>query len=189
MTGHRFDSCWDRHFFKIVVFLSWWFVKTLSCKFVFELLLLLALFSFILYAFGISQFLFPHFAIAETVLYTEKNLRKRIIYMLLGALVLYQFSAPFSLFFLIVAFLQIYVLTSAFFASTAFDYSLTALLNIIFVVFITNFDKMLYSYVFTSEISAFSLLFPTAFSSAVSIFLFIVFKPKIDTIFSRETWL
>jgi len=164
-------------------------VKTLSFKFVFELLLAFALFSFILYSLDVSQFLFPHFPIVATILYTEKNVRKRMTYMALATLIYSQAATPLSFFFIFTVALQIYILTVAFFASTAFDYSLTALLNAILCSLIINLDKILYSYVFTGEISAFSFLFPSVFSVFLLIFLFVVFKPKVDTLFYKETWL
>ncbi len=164
-------------------------MKTLSFKFVFELLLAFALFSFILYSLDVSQFLFPHFPIVATILYTEKNVRKRMTYMALATLIYSQAATPLSFFFIFTVALQIYILTVAFFASTAFDYSLTALLNAILCSLIINLDKILYSYVFTGEISAFSFLFPSVFSVFLLIFLFVVFKPKVDTLFYKETWL
>ena len=164
-------------------------MKTLSLKFVFELLLAFAVFSFILYFLDVSQFLFPHFPIVATILYTEKNSRKRIIYTALATLIYSQAAAPLPFFFVLTAAVQIYILTVAFFASTAFDYSLTALLNAILSSFIINLDKVLYTYVFTGKFSAFSILFPSAFSAFLLIFLFILFKPKVDTLFYKETWL
>ena len=164
-------------------------MKTLSFKFVFELLLAFAVFSFILYFLDVSQFFFPHFPIVATILYTEKNTRKRIIYMTLATLIYSQAASPLPFLFVLTAALQIYILTVAFFASTAFDYPLTALLNAILSSFIINFDKLLYTYVFTGEISAFSFLFPSVFSAFLLIFLFIVFKPKVDALFYKETWL
>ncbi len=154
----------------------------------FELLLAFALFVFILYSLEISQFLFPHFPIVATILYTEKNVRKRIIYMVLATLI-YSQAAPLPFLFILTAAAQIYIVTVAFFASTAFDYSLTALLNAILASFMINFDKILYSYVFTGEISAFSFIFPSLFSVFILIFLFVAFKPKVDTLFYKETWL
>ena len=164
-------------------------MKTLSFKFVFELLLAFSIFSFILYSLEVSQFLFPHFPIVATILYTEKNIRKRITYMILATLLYSQAASPLPFLFIITTALQIYILTVAFFASTAFDYSLTALLNTIFASFMMNFDKLLYTYVFTGELSAFSFIFPSAFSAFVLIFLFIVLKPKVDALFYKETWL
>ena len=108
-------------------------MKTLSFKFVFELLLAFAIFSFILYSLEVSQFLFPHFPIVATILYTEKNTRKRIIYTALATLIYSQAASPLPFVFVLTAATQIYILTVAFFASTAFDYSLTALINAIFV--------------------------------------------------------
>lgn len=164
-------------------------MKTLSFKFVFELLLSFAIFSFILYSLEVSQFLFPHFPIVATILYTEKNVRKRITYMVLATLIYSQAASPLPFLFILTAAAQIYIITVAFFASTAFDYSLTALLNAILSSLIINFDKILYSYVFTGELSAFSFIFPSVFSAFILIFLFIVFKPKVDTLFYKETWL
>ncbi len=164
-------------------------MKTLSFKFVFELLLAFAIFSFILYSFEVSQFLFPHFPIVATILYTEKNSRKRITYMILATLIYSQAASPLPFLFILTAATQIYILTVAFFASTAFDYSLTGLLNAILSSLIINFDKLLYKYTFTGEISAFSFLFPSAFSAFILIFLFVVFKPKVDSLFYKETWL
>ncbi|MBP5406905.1 hypothetical protein J6Z19_07130 [bacterium] len=164
-------------------------MKTLSFKFVFELLLTFSLFSFILYSLEVSQFLFPHFPIVITILYTEKNLRKRITYMVIATLLYSQVASPLPFLFILTVALQIYFLTVSFFASTAFDYSLTALFNAIFASLMMNFDKILYSYVFTGSLSAFSFLFPSAFSVLTLIFLFVVFKPKVDTLFFKETWL
>ncbi len=110
-------------------------------------------------------------------------------YMALATLIYSQAATPLSFFFIFTVALQIYILTVAFFASTAFDYSLTALLNAILCSLIINLDKILYSYVFTGEISAFSFLFPSVFSVFLLIFLFVVFKPKVDTLFYKETWL
>ena len=109
--------------------------------------------------------------------------------MTLATLIYSQAASPLPFLFVLTAALQIYILTVAFFASTAFDYPLTALLNAIFSSFIINFDKLLYTYVFTGEISAFSFLFPSVFSAFLLIFLFIVFKPKVDALFYKETWL
>lgn len=164
-------------------------MKTLSFKFVFELLLAFALFSFILYSLEISQFLFPHFPIVATILYTEKNVKKRIIYMVLATLIYSQAASPLPFLFILTAATQIYIITVAFFASTAFDYSLTALLNAILASLIMNLNKLLYTYVFTGELSAFSFIFPSLFSIFILIFLFVIFKPKVDTLFYKETWL
>ena len=109
--------------------------------------------------------------------------------MILATLIYSQVATPLPFLFILTVSTQIYLLTIAFFASTAFDYSLTALLNAILASFIMNFDKILYRYAFTGEISAFSLLFPAAFSAFLLIFLFVVFKPKVDTLFYKETWL
>ena len=109
--------------------------------------------------------------------------------MILATLIYSQVATPLPFLFILTVSAQIYLLTSAFFAFTAFDYSLTALLNAIFASLIMNFDKLLYSYVFTGEISAFSFLFPSAFSAFLLIFLFVLFKPKVDTLFYKETWL
>ena len=164
-------------------------MKTLSFKFVFELLLAFAVFSFILYSLEVSQFLFPHFPIVATIIYTEKNTRKRITYMTFATLIYSQAAAPLPFLFVLTAAMQIYILTVAFFASTAFEYSLTALLNAILSSLIINLDKVLYTYVFTGRFSAFSFLFPSAFSAFLLIVLFIAFKPKVDSLFYKETWL
>ena len=164
-------------------------MKTLSFKFVFELLLFFTLFSFILYSLEVSQFLFPHLPIVITVLYTEKNLRKRLTYIFLAALLYSQAASPLPFLFIITVVAQIYILTVSFFASTAFGYSLTALLNAIFASMIMNFDKILYTYTFTGEISAFSFLFPSMLSAFILIALFVLFKPKVDSLFFKETWL
>ena len=164
-------------------------MKTLSFKFVFELLLAFAIFSFILYSLEVSQFLFPHFPIVATILYTEKNTRKRIIYTALATLIYSQAASPLPFVFVLTAATQIYILTVAFFVFTAFDYSLTALINAIIASLIINIDRLLYTYVFTGEISAFSFIFPSVFSTFLLIFLFVVFKPKVDALFYKETWL
>lgn len=164
-------------------------MKTLSFKFVFELLLAFAVFSFILYSLEVSQFFFPHFPIVATILYTEKNVRKRLTYMIFATLIYSQAASPLPFLFILTIAAQVYIITVAFFASTAFDYSLTALLNAILSSLIINFDRILYSYVFTGEISAFSFIFPSVFSAFILIFLFVVFKPKVDTLFYKETWL
>lgn len=164
-------------------------MKTLSFKFVFELLLAFSVFSFILYSLEVSQFLFPHFPIVTTILYTEKNLRKRLTYIVAATLLYSQVATPLPFLFILTVSAQVYILTVAFFASTAFEYSLTALINTILASLIMNFDKFLYTYVFTGELSAFSFVFPSLFSAFVLIFLFVVFKPKVDVLFYKETWL
>ena len=164
-------------------------MKTLSFKFVFELLLSFAVFSFILYFLDVSQFFFPHFPIVATILYTEKNTRKRVTYMTLATLIYSQVAAPLPFLFILTTAVQIYLLTVAFFASTAFEYSLTALINAILASLIMNFNKLLYTYVFTGELSAFSFLFPSLFSAVTLIVLYILFKPKVDALFYKETWL
>ena len=164
-------------------------MKTLSFKFVFELLLFFALFSFILYSLEVSQFLFPHLPIVITILYTEKNLRKRMTYIILATLLYSQVASPLPFLFILTVVAQIYILTVAFFTSTAFDYSLTALLNAIFSSLMMNFDKILYTYTFTGEISAFSFLFPSLLSAFMLIALFVLFKPEVDKLFYKETWL
>ena len=164
-------------------------MKTLSFKFVFELLLAFAVFSFILYSLEISQFLFPHFPIVATILYTEKNVRKRITYMVLATLIYSQSASPLPFFFIFTSAAQIYIVTVAFFASTVFDYSRAVLLNAILSSLIINLDKLLYTYICTGELSAFSFVFPSVFSAFILIFLFVVFKPKVDTLFYKETWL
>ncbi len=110
-------------------------------------------------------------------------------YIILAALIYSQAAAPLPFLFILTVVTQIYILTAAFFASTAFDYSLTALINTIFASLMMNFDKILYKYTFTGEISAFSFLFPSAFSAFILILLFILFKPKVDSLFYKETWL
>jgi hypothetical protein len=109
--------------------------------------------------------------------------------MALATLIYSQAASPLPFVFVLTAAAQIYILTVAFFASTAFDYSLTALINAIIASLIINIDRLLYTYVFTGEISAFSFIFPSVFSAFLLIFLFVVFKPKVDALFYKETWL
>ena len=109
--------------------------------------------------------------------------------MIFVTLIYSQAASPLPFLFILTIAAQVYIITVAFFASTAFDDSLTALLNAILSSLIINFDRILYSYVFTGEISAFSFIFPSVFSAFILIFLFVVFKPKVDTLFYKETWL
>ena len=158
-------------------------MKTLSFKFVFELLLAFAVFSFILYSLEVSQFLFPHFPIVATILYTEKNVRKRLTYIVLATLIYSQVASPLPFLFILTVSTQVYLLTIAFFASTAFDYSLTALLNTILASLMINFDKVLYTYTFTGEISAFSFLFRRLFRHSC-LFSFLSFLNRKSILFS-----
>ena len=109
--------------------------------------------------------------------------------MILATLIYSQVASPLPFLFILTVSTQLYLLTVAFFASTAFDYSLTALINAIFASLIMNLNKLLYTYTFTGEISAFSFIFPSAFSAFLLIFFFVVFKPKVDSLFYKETWL
>ena len=60
--------------------------------------------------------------------------------MILATLVYSQVASPLPFLFIFTVSTQIYLLTVAFFASTAFDYSLTALLNTILASMMINFD-------------------------------------------------
>jgi hypothetical protein len=164
-------------------------LRSLSFKFVFESLLLFSLFSFLLYAMGISPFYFPHFALIMTLLYPEKNKKKRYFYIVLATLLYSQIAAPLPFVFLVVSALQIYILTASFFSATAFDYPLTALFNCIGALVILNFNKFVYIYIFTGEIRPFYTAFQFGSSVLIMILIFVLFKSYFNRLFAKDTWL
>ena len=164
-------------------------MRSLSFKFIFESLLLFSLFSFVIYAMDISPFYFPHFSLILTLLYPEKNKKKRYIYIALATLVYSQTAAPIPFLFLVVSALQIYILTASFFSATAFDYPLTALFNTIGALVILNLNKFIYIYMFTSEIRPFYMAFQFGCSVLILILIFILFKSNFNRHFAKDPWL
>lgn len=164
-------------------------MKNLSFKFVSITLLSFLIISFLLYVFNISTFHAPAFSAVFTLFYSEKKFKNRMFYLSVAFLIYLQFSTPLPLFFLIFVSVQIYLLTVSFFASTAFDFSLTALINSILSVVIISLNKTIYIYVFTGHSQIFHTIFSTALSTAILILLYNIFKPGIDHCFTKDSWL
>jgi len=164
-------------------------MRSLSFRFLFISLLFFALFSLALYLLDIPSFYFPHIPIVFTILFTEKNLKKRIILMFLTFILYSQIGSPIPFFFIAVIFIQIYFFTQTFFSITAFDYSLTALLNSFLIMFLINFNRFLYIHTFTDDFN-FLILFAPIFSSWLFLILiFIFFKHQINKLFIKDSWL
>lgn len=164
-------------------------MKNLSFSFIALSFAVFLLFSFFLYILEISSFLFPHIPIMITLLFSEKKIKKRIILILLAAILYSQTGSPVPLFFIVFISLQIYCLTSVFFSFTAFDFSLTALVNCLLLVFIINLNRFFYIFLFTGELKIFHLLIYSSFSSLILLSLYIFFKKHIDGFFVKDSWL
>lgn len=164
-------------------------MRSLSFKFLFFTLLIFSTFSLALYILDIPSFYFPHIPIVFTILFTEKNFRKRLTLMLLAFLLYSQIGSPVPFFFIAVIFIQIYFFTQTFFSITAFDFTLTALLNSFLIMFLINFNRFLYIHTFTGDFNFFVLLAPTFSSWLFLILIFIFFKPQIDRLFIKDSWL
>ena len=164
-------------------------MRSLSFKFLFLTLLIFSVFILALYLLDIPAFYFPHVPIVFTILYTEKSIRKRIILMVTAFLLYSQTGAPVPFLFLTVIFIQIYFFTQTFFSITAFDFTLTALLNAFLIMFVINFNRFLYVHTFTGDFNFFILFAPTFSSWLFLILIFIFFKPQIDKLFIKDSWL
>jgi len=164
-------------------------MRRLSFKFLFLTLLIFSAFTLVLYLFDIPGFYFPHIPITFTILYTEKNIRKRLALMILAFILYSQAGSPIPFFFMAVVFIQIYFFTQTFFSITAFDLTLTALLNSFLIMLVINFNRFLYFHTFTGDFNFFILLAPTFSSWLFLILIFIFFKPQIDRLFIKDSWL
>ncbi|HNW82610.1 MAG TPA: hypothetical protein PKG52_06915 [bacterium] len=164
-------------------------MKTLSFKFIAFSLTIFLMFSYLLYIFGISSFILPHIAIITTLFFSEKKVNKRLFIIILVTFLYSQAGAPVSLFFIILISCQIYIITSIFFSFTAFDFSLTALINCLLIVFIINLNRFLYVFVFTGELRIFQLLAYSTVSSLILIIIYVFYKPYIDRFFVKDSWL
>ncbi|HDT11283.1 MAG TPA: hypothetical protein ENN58_00945, partial [bacterium] len=103
------------------------------------------LFSWLLYLINVPPFLFPHIPMFAIFICSEKNLKKRVLFFL-AAFVLYsQLATPFPLFFLAVVALQTYIAADSVFDISVFDFSLSALINGIFIQMVLNVNIMIYS--------------------------------------------
>ncbi|HPM47929.1 MAG TPA: hypothetical protein PL056_12735, partial [bacterium] len=119
-------------------------MKNLSFKFVTLSLLTFLLISFTAY---ILNFQFIHitvFSLIFTLFYSEKKIRHRITYIVIALLIYSQFATPMPVTFILLVSIQLYFLTVSFFESTAFDFSLTALINSILSVIVININRLIY---------------------------------------------
>lgn len=164
-------------------------MKNLSFKFVFITLVIFTLLSFIIYSIDITFLQVPLFATIFTLFYCEKKEKHRIFYILLSLLIGSQFATPLPLLFLIFISVQVYLLTVSFFSSTAFDFSLTALINSILATIIIFINRLAYLYVFTGDFHFFSSVLRAVISSILLILAYNVFKRFIDSLFVKDSWL
>lgn len=164
-------------------------MKNLSFKFIALTLMIFLMFSYLLYIFGISSFILPHIAIITTLFFSEKKVNKRLFIITLAAFLYSQAGAPVSLFFIVFISCQIYIITSIFFSFTAFDFSLTALINCLLIVFIINLNRFFYVFIFTGELRLFQLFAYSAVSSFILIVIYFSYKPHIDGFFVKDSWL
>jgi len=164
-------------------------MKNLSFKFVFITLIVFSMISLALYVLNVPVLLVPVFSTVFTIFYSEKKVKHRLFYLFCAFAVYSQFSTPLPLPFLIFVSVQIYLLTVSFFASTAFDFSLTALLNSILSAIVISLYRSLYLYVFTGSSHIVNAAFSIMFSSVLLILLYNIFKPSVDTLFTKDSWL
>lgn len=164
-------------------------MKNLSFKFVTLSLLTFLLISFTAY---ILNFQFIHitvFSLIFTLFYSEKKIRHRITYIVIALLIYSQFATPMPVTFILLVSIQLYFLTVSFFESTAFDFSLTALINSILSVIVININRLIYLYVFTGELRVISTSANTAVSAVILVLAYNLFKPSIDQLFIKDSWL
>ncbi len=164
-------------------------MKNLSFKFVTLSLLTFLLISFTAY---ILNFQFIHitvFSLIFTLFYSEKKIRHRITYIVIALLIYSQFATPMPVTFILLVSIQLYFLTVSFFESTAFDFSLTALINSILSVIVININRLIYLYVFTGEFRVISTSANTAVSAVILLLAYNLFKPSIDQLFIKDSWL
>ncbi|HNZ53854.1 MAG TPA: hypothetical protein PLD55_06130 [bacterium] len=164
-------------------------MKNLSFKFVTLSLLTFLLISFTAY---ILNFQFIHitvFSLIFTLFYSEKKIRHRITYIVIALLIYSQFATPMPVTFILLVSIQLYFLTVSFFESTAFDFSLTALINSILSVIVININRLIYLYVFTGEFRVISTSANTAVSAVILVLAYNLFKPSIDQLFIKDSWL
>jgi len=164
-------------------------MKNLSFKFVTLSLLTFLLISFTAY---ILNFQFIHitvFSLIFTLFYSEKKIRHRITYIVIALLIYSQFATPMPVTFILLVSIQLYFLTVSFFESTAFDFSLTALINSILSVIVININRLIYLHVFTGEFRVISTSANTAVSAVILVLAYNLFKPSIDQLFIKDSWL
>ncbi|HSW61510.1 MAG TPA: hypothetical protein VLJ60_11975 [bacterium] len=164
-------------------------MKNLSFKFVSLSLLTFLAVSFAAYILNLPFIHITLFSVIFTLFYSEKKVRHRVIYITLALLIYSQFATPLPAAFIFFVSIQLYFLTVSFFESTAFDFSLTALINSILSVIIININRLAYLYVFTGEFRLFSTSVNSLLSAVILILAYNLFKPSIDQLFIKDSWL
>jgi hypothetical protein len=152
-------------------------------------LIVFILFSMLLFLAGIPPFVFPHIPMFAIYICSEKNLNKKATFLLLALFFYSQFATPFPFLFLIFISFQIYLVGGSVFNVSVFDFSLSALISGFFIQLILNVNRMVYYYAFTGTIPIYSTLVYVGFSSTILLAVFLFFKPHIDRIFIKDTWL
>ncbi|MGI6393363.1 MAG: hypothetical protein ACOX2F_01300 [bacterium] len=164
-------------------------MKNLSFKFVFLSILIFLFVSLAAYTLNLPFVQTALFSAIFTIFYSEKKSRHRSIYIFLAVLVYSQFASPAPIVLIVLTSLQIYLLTHLFFEVTAFDFSLTALVNSILSAIILNVNRLIYLYVFTGDFKLFSMTVSTLMSSFLLILAYNLFKPSVDQLFTKDSWL
>ncbi len=150
---------------------------------------LFVFFSLFLYLLNIQPFLFPHIPMYVIFVCSEKNYKKKSFLLLTAFLLYSQLATPFPLVFLTITSVQVYVVASSVFNVSAFDFSFSALMSGIFIQIVLNINRVVYLYVFSGATYLYSSLLGIFFASFILVFLFLYYKPHVDKIFVKDSWL
>ncbi len=164
-------------------------MKNLSFKFVTLSLITFLLISSATYILNLQFIHVTLFSVIFTLFYSEKKVRYRITYIILSLLIYSQFATPVPAIFILFVSIQLYFITVSFFESTAFDFSLTALINSILSAIVININRLAYLYVFTGDFKIISTSVNSAVSAVILILAYNLFKPSIDQLFIKDSWL
>jgi len=164
-------------------------MRTVPVKSSFMALTLFLMFSLFLFLAGLPPFAFPHIPMFVIYICSEKNLNKKITFLIAALLLYSQIATPIPFIFLIIVSIQIYMAARTVFNVSVFDFSLSALISGIFIQIILNVNRMIYYYIFSGSLPLYSTLIYIGFSSGILLSFFLFFKPGIDRIFIKDTWL
>ncbi len=164
-------------------------MRTVSTKHIVFALFLFILFSTILYLLNIPPFIFPHVPMFVIFTCSEKSIKKKLITLISAMLLYSQLATPLPFIFLFIVSIQIYIAAHSVFNVSVFDYSLSALISGIFIQLILNLNNMAFVFIFTGSLMPQFIFINTLFSSGILFFAYLFFKPGIDKIFIKDTWL
>ncbi len=164
-------------------------MKSYPFKFLFALVILVAVFSFVIDALHVPPFLLPVLPFFFAVVSREKNRFRRIITIITAMILYSQTAAPLPILFLILITVVLSISSASLFKITTFDIevvvSLTLIVNsgLIFMLEAILIVRHTGALPWTAIWNSFLL------PSLASVVLVFLLQRHIRTIFKRDTWL